>query len=494
MDSSPSAILKLLLPQTPLLVKTALWHSLSLTPQSTKWDLKTSLTVTMLREMIGPNATPQPIGKTQRFTLRDPGVKGKMWVSKVAMPIPGEDDVRQMMFKAVRDMGSGDEKWEEPEQKALEAEWNGYRSQAKDGEGEPAGMGEREKYEALMKETEEGSVTMLYFHGGAMYLLDPAGYRGLGARIARETGGRVFNVRYRLSPQNPFPAALLDAFTAYLSLLAPPPGAFHEAVPASKIVFGGDSAGGLCCTALLQLLLQIHRSTPSGQTPTVRFHGKDVEIPLPAGLALTSPWLDVTRALPSIESETTFDYLPPPSQTEKRDFPADEVWPANPPRADLYCNASALLHPLVSPLSAQDWSGSPPLFFSIGQEMLRDEAAVLAQRAVKQGVSVTWREFEAMPHVFAVLLEGLGESEVHYKEHMEFVKRVVGGKEGGKEVLESTAVMIRAKTLKREDKDVAAGLTQITDEEAKEMMVKGRERIDRKFARGRDPAAERPML
>ena len=70
----------------------------------------------------------------------------------------------------------------------------------------------------------------------------------------------------------------------------------------------------------------------------------------------------------------------------------------------------------------------------------------------------------------------------------------MGGKEGGKEVLESTAVMIRAKTLKREDKDVAAGLTQITDEEAKEMMVKGRERIDRKFARGRDPAAERPML
>ncbi|XP_014557045.1 hypothetical protein COCVIDRAFT_26256 [Bipolaris victoriae FI3] len=490
MDSSPTALLKLLLPQTPLLVKTALWHSLSLTPQSSKWDLKTSLTVTMIREMMGPNASPQPIGKTQRFTLRDPGVKGKMWVSKVSLPIPGEDDVRQLVFKAIKDMGTGEEKWEEPLQKGLEAEWNGYRAAAKEGEGEPVGMDEKEKFEALMKET-TGETTVLYFHGGAMYLLDPSGYRGLGARIARETGGRVFNVRYRLSPQNPFPAALLDAFTAYLSLLSPPPGAFHEAVPASKIVFGGDSAGGLCCTALLQLLLQIHRSTPEGKTPTVRFHGKDVEIPLPAGLALTSPWIDITRALPSIENETTFDYLPPPSQTDKRDIPKDDVWPANPPRADLYCDASALLHPLVSPLSAQDWSGSPPLFFSIGQEMLRDEAAVLAQRAVRQGASVTWREFEAMPHVFAVLLEGLGESEVHYKEHLEFINKVV---EGGKEKLDSTAVLIRAKTLKREDKDVAAGLTQITDAEAKEMMVKGKERIERKFARGKDPAAERPML
>ncbi|EMD89368.1 hypothetical protein COCC4DRAFT_60752 [Bipolaris maydis ATCC 48331] len=490
MDSSPTALAKLLLPKTPLLLKTALWHSLSLSPQSSKWDLKTSLTVTMIREMTGPNASPQPIGKTQRFTLRDPGVKGKMWVSKVAMATPSEDDARQLLFKAVREMGTGEEKWEEPEQKGVEAEWNGYRSQAKDGEGEPVGMGEKEKYEALMQET-TSQTTVLYFHGGAMYLLDPSGYRGLGARIARQTGGRVFNVRYRLSPQHAFPAALLDAFTAYLSLLSPPPGAFHEAVPAGKIVFGGDSAGGLCCTALLQLLLQIHRSAPDGHTPTVRFHGKLVDIPLPAGLALTSPWLDITRSLPSIENETTFDYLPPPSQTDKKDFPADEVWPANPPRADLYCEASALLHPLVSPLAAQDWSGSPPLFFSIGQEMLRDEGAVLAQRAVSQGVSVTWREFEAMPHVFAVLLDGLPESEVHYKEHTEFIKTVV---EPAKPRLQSSAVMIRAKTLKREDKDVAAGLTQITDEEAKDMMVKGKERIERKFARGRDPAAERPML
>ena len=47
-------------------------------------------------------------------------------------------------------------------------------------------------------------------------------------------------MRYRLAPQHPFPSALLDALVSYFTLLYPPPGSIHEAVPASDIVFGGD--------------------------------------------------------------------------------------------------------------------------------------------------------------------------------------------------------------------------------------------------------------
>ncbi|USP73966.1 acetyl-hydrolase [Curvularia clavata] len=486
---SPTALLKLVLPKTPMLLKTALWHTFSMSPTSSKWDLRTELTVNMLRDMMGPNSKPQPISKMQRLTCKDPGVKGKIWVSKVKMEVP-EDDARQMLFKAIEDMGTGKEQWDRAEQRPLEAEWNGYRADAKDDEPEPAGLSEKEKYENLMKET-KSKVTVLYFHGGAMYLLDPATYRGLTGRLAKQTGGRVFNVRYRLCPQGPFPGPLLDCFTAYLSLLSPPPGSFHDPVPANEIVFGGDSAGGLCCAALLQLLLQLHRSAPSGQTPTVRFHGKDVAIPLPAGVAFTSPWLDITRGLPSIEGATQYDYLPPPSSTETRDFPPEEgVWPANPPRADFYCEGSALLHPLVSPLAAQDWSASPPLFFSVGHEMLRDEDAVLAQRAVAQGVPVVWREFEAMPHCFAMLLETLPESDVHREEYAAFCRKVF---EEPADV-RTGGVLIKAKSLERLELDVAKGLTEIKEEEVKEYMEKGKERIERKFRRGLDPASERPML
>ncbi|KAF2828500.1 hypothetical protein CC86DRAFT_193929 [Ophiobolus disseminans] len=489
MDASPSALMKLLLPKAPFLMKTALWHGLSMSPTSSKWDLRTAITVGMLREMMGPNSPATPISKVQGFTIKDPGVKGKVWVSKVKLSVPEEDDARQLVFKAINDMGTGGETWTEPENRPLEAEWNGYRASAKDDEPEPASLSEQEKYDALKKET-TSKVTTLYFHGGAMYLLDPATSRPITTKLARETGGRVFSVRYRLSPQGPFPAALLDCFTAYLSLLHPPPDAPHSPIPASEIVFSGDSAGGMCCTALLQLLLQIHRSAQEGRMPTVKFHGKEVEIPLPAGVALTSPWLDITRSLPSIEAGVVYDYLPPPSAVEKRQVAPCEIWPAKPPRADLYCEGSSLMHPLVSPLAAKDWSKSPPLFFSVGEEMLRDEDAVLAQRCIAQGVKVVWREFEAMPHCFAMLLENVNATPLHYKEIGAFCRDVVEGK-----AMQNNGIRIAAKTLVRSDLDVRNGLTEIRDDEIEGYMNTGKERIEKKFKRGEDPGSEtKPML
>ena len=42
--------------------------------------------------------------------------------------------------------------------------------------------------------------------------------------------------------------------------------------------------------------------------------------------------------------------------------------------------------------------------------------------------------------------------------------------------------------------DIKTGLTKIQFEEVEGYMQKGKERIERKFARGQDPASERPML
>ena len=71
-----------------------------------------------------------------------------------------------------------------------------------------------------MKEC-KSPVTVLYFHGGAYYLLDPSTHRPTTKKLAKLTGGRCYSVRYRLAPQNPFPAALLDALVSYLTLLYP---------------------------------------------------------------------------------------------------------------------------------------------------------------------------------------------------------------------------------------------------------------------------------
>ncbi|KAF2133400.1 acetyl-hydrolase [Dothidotthia symphoricarpi CBS 119687] len=490
MESSPSAILKLLVPKAPFILKTALWSMFSLSDTSSKWDLRTELTVKILRDMLSPTSPTHSISATQKLTTRDPGVKGKVWVSRVKLAA-AEDDARQLVFAAIEEMGTGEEQWTKPATAPLEGEWNGYRASARDDAGEPEGMSEQTKYDHMVQET-SSKVTVLYFHGGAMYLLDPATYRTGCARLAKETGGRVFSTRYRLSPQNPFPAALLDCFTAYLSLLHPPPDAPHAPIPAAEIVFAGDSAGGMCCTALLQLLLHLHRRSPAGEIPTVTFHNRTVPIPLPAGLALASPWLDVTRSLPSIENLTQYDYLPPPSRAQHTVYPPCDAWPAVPERADLYCEGSALCHPLVSPLAALDWTGAPPVFFSVGEEMLRDEGAVLAQRMARQGVRVVWREFEAMPHVFAMMLEHLAGSAVHHEETGRFCRDVVAGGKG----VQSSGEVIAAKTLERRSVDVGTGLTRIGDEEAAAFMQKGRERIEARMRRGEGSASAegRPLI
>jgi hypothetical protein len=109
---------------------------------------------------------------------------------------------------------------------------------------------------------------------------------------------------------------------------------------------------------------------------------------------------------------------------------------------------------------------------------------------VAQGVHVVWREFEAMPHCFAMLLESNSGAVVHHEEFAGFCKQVV---EGGKTV-ETNGVFIKAKTLERSEVDVKSGLTELTDAQAEEYMRKGMERIEAKFRRGQDPAAERPML
>jgi acetyl esterase/lipase len=232
--------------------------------------------------------------------------------------------------------------------------------------------------------------------------MDPASHRIPTSHLAKLTSGRCLSVRYRLAPQNPFPSALLDGLIAYLSLLFPPPGSLHSAIPASKIIFAGDSAGGNLSLSLLLTLLTLHRAG----VKSIRFHGADIPLPLPASLALNSPWCDISRALPSCHSNAKYDYLtPPPDFGIAENHPSDSVWPTNPPRVDLYVSATSLIHPLVSPVAAkaQTWKGAPPVYMCAGNEALEDEIAIVARRMHQAGVDITFDGYEGMPHCFAMI-------------------------------------------------------------------------------------------
>lgn len=204
-------------------------------------------------------------------------------------------------------------------------------------------------------------------------------------------------VHQRLAPQNPFPAALLDVFQAYLSLLSPPAGSPHQPIPPSSIVVAADSSGSCLALGLLQILLRLKRNGT-----VINFHGCKIQPTVPAGMTLVSPISELTNCLPSYQRNAKWDMFPEMESLPylERTFPTCTNWPTRPPRADLYCEGGMLAHPLASPAASEDWSGSCPLWFASGQEQTVDAYRLIAQTANSQGVSVTVQEYEGMPHTF----------------------------------------------------------------------------------------------
>jgi len=233
-------IFLLFLPQVPLIARVALLHILRWSEQAKYIDLRTALTVAVLRSFLTPEK-PLSVTGTQRFLGRDPGIKGRIWVSKYTAPAPEGTSIRDALVKVIETLRLPSAARTEvrlPEIAPVEAEWTGYRDGAADDAKLPQ-ISEEDKYHRLMEEC-TSSVTVLYFHGGAYWLMDPATHRPTTKKLAKLSGGRCYSVRYRLAPQNPFPAALLDALSSYLTLLFPPPGAFHEPVLPGEIVVAGD--------------------------------------------------------------------------------------------------------------------------------------------------------------------------------------------------------------------------------------------------------------
>lgn len=446
---SPSpSLMKLSAPiikQAPVVVnrvmKTGFQRMLGHSNQKAYWDISTELTIKAL-DVIVNETKPESLHTIQSLTLKDFGVTGKIWVSKAILPPPPEDSIRQVLFKAIENLkwpGDAPGGYDHPEMAHVEGEWTGYRSNANLLSRELK-ISEREKYEAMMQEV-TSTATIMYIHGGAHFLLDPAFYRTMTQKLAKNTGGRCFSVRYRLAPQNPFPAPLLDVFLAYVSLLYPPPGSFHAPVPSSEIVFAGDSAGGNLSYALLQLILELQRSSLK-----IIWYGEERVVPVPGGMACLSPWLDITLSMPSNVTNRQFDFLP----KRELQFKSSGVWPSNPPRKFMYANDTLVSHPLVSPVTVTDWRGSCPIYVAVGWELLADENKFTIMQMANQGVTIVYEEYEAMPHCFGLLLPKAASFGKFHQSWAQNIKKIVNRPYE----MKTSGTLIRARSLKCEELNI----------------------------------------
>ncbi|MXP19861.1 alpha/beta hydrolase fold domain-containing protein [Gordonia sp. HNM0687] len=204
--------------------------------------------------------------------------------------------------------------------------------------------------------------TVLYLHGGGYIGTSPIMYAAFAASLVGITGYEVFIADYRMAPEFPFPAPLLDAADVYRELL-------DRGVDPSHLAIAGDSGGGGLATSLISHL-----------------HAEG--LPKPAAMALFSPEVDLDLDHPSISDNAQSDILP---------------WnvPVAPYLHGIQPNDSR-----VSPVHAEpDPTWWPPTFVCWGaDEMFRDGIREFVESLEKAEVSVRGMEEPGMFHVFPILM------------------------------------------------------------------------------------------
>ncbi|HEY0298871.1 MAG TPA: alpha/beta hydrolase, partial [Arachidicoccus sp.] len=114
----------------------------------------------------------------------------------------------------------------------------------------PSTQGHQLRFRVYIPKERKSDAVMLYFHGGGYVFGLPEQVERIMFRMAQDIGYPIVSVDYRLSPQNPFPAALHDAYDALLWLSKD--GCDILQVNPRKIVVHGASAGGHLAATLTQ--------------------------------------------------------------------------------------------------------------------------------------------------------------------------------------------------------------------------------------------------
>ncbi len=206
----------------------------------------------------------------------------------------------------------------------------------------------------------ESERVILYLHGGAYNAGSTRSHRALAGNIAYAARARALTIDYRLAPEHPYPAALVDAFSAYKWLL-------DLAIRPGQVTITGDSAGGGLTIALLVAL-------------------RERRIPMPAAAVVLSPWTDLSASGESWQENAKSDYLIHGAKLKEA--------------ARLYLKDASPQTPLASPVYA-NLEGLPPLLIQVGsEEVLLSDSLRLAENARLSSVDVTLEVWEGMPHVW----------------------------------------------------------------------------------------------
>lgn len=196
----------------------------------------------------------------------------------------------------------------------------------------------------------------VFIHGGGYTIGDIDTHDQPCRQLALESGATVISPHYRLAPEDPFPAGVDDCW-AVLQWA-------RSEYPGSKIVVGGDSAGGNL-SAVMAIM------------------ARDAGLELAAQL-LVYPAVDGEDDSPSMTENGTGYILS--SETMEwfgAQYAADHTdWRASPIRAESLAGVA------------------PALVITAGFDPLRDQGAAYANALRDAEVDVTYTNYEGMVHAF----------------------------------------------------------------------------------------------
>ena len=223
---------------------------------------------------------------------------------------------------------------------------------------------------------------IIYLHGGG-YVCGTREYaKGFASVLGAECGMKVLSVDYRLAPENPFPAALDDAYDVYCRVLE------HGIAP-EKIILAGESAGGGLAYALCLKL-------------------RDEKKPMPAGIIAISPWCDLTLSGESYKKNKdrdpslTYDRLAFFADCYTGAYGKDEIPKIKKISAKARGDVEKKRNPYVSPIFA-DLLGMPPsLIFAGEDELLLTDATDMRDKLFASGCDVTLITKPNMWHAYVL--------------------------------------------------------------------------------------------
>lgn len=371
-------------------------------------DLRTVIAVAVLQRL-SADAELVTVEQIQSLAGKDQALPDDIWGVRANLDLPNGSEIEGIVNEAISKTRTSDID-EKDLPKARYANCLGEWERPRQYKRKIDELSAQERYDQMQEECTDKETVILYFHGGAHYLGNETGHRALVSALAGSVGAKAFSVRYRLAPQEPFPAALTDAVAAYEYLVNPPKTALHRAVDPEKIIIAGDSAGGNLAAALMATLLV---SKPRWQVPS--------------GMVLISPWVDLTHSLPSCVHNKTNDYLPE-MLGEIKSHKASKAWKADGKQRQFYCDDTMVTHPLVSPMAFDGWKELKSVLIQAGaEERLRDEARYLAQHMSEEGVTVQYDEYRSMPHVFQMISPTSKFAKISMQAMAEYIKAVIHG-------------------------------------------------------------------